>query len=58
MRGKGGVGAAIAEMMERFYAHSIEGKPVDEWHRLEEHEGTAPGQEERCNITFMRREAY
>ena len=20
-----------------FYAHSIEGKPVDEWHRLEEH---------------------
>ncbi|TRZ92223.1 MAG: hypothetical protein D4R88_00750 [Methanosarcinales archaeon] len=25
-----------------FYAHSIEGKPVDEWHRLEEHlKGTA-----------------
>ncbi|MEW6419067.1 MAG: hypothetical protein AB1480_13255 [Nitrospirota bacterium] len=21
----------------KFYAHSIEGKPVDEWHRLEEH---------------------
>ena len=20
-----------------FYAHSIDGKPVDEWHRLEEH---------------------
>jgi CRISPR-associated endonuclease/helicase Cas3 len=20
-----------------FYAHSIEGKPVDEWHRLDEH---------------------
>ena len=29
-------------MPERFYAHSIEGKPVDEWHRLEEHlRGTA-----------------
>jgi hypothetical protein len=27
----------MAEMMERFYAHSIEGKPVDEWHCLEEH---------------------
>jgi CRISPR-associated endonuclease/helicase Cas3 len=25
-----------------FYAHSIQGKPVDEWHRLEEHlKGTA-----------------
>jgi CRISPR-associated endonuclease/helicase Cas3 len=25
-----------------FYAHSIEGKPVDEWHWLEEHlKGTA-----------------
>jgi len=25
-----------------FYAHSIDGKPVDEWHRLEEHlKGTA-----------------
>jgi hypothetical protein len=23
-----------------FYAHSIDRKPVDEWHRLEEHEGT------------------
>ncbi|MDD5451369.1 MAG: hypothetical protein PHT49_05685 [Desulfovibrionales bacterium] len=25
-----------------FYAHSIYGKPVDDWHRLEEHEGTVP----------------
>lgn len=25
-----------------FYAHSIEGKPVEEWHRLEEYEGTFP----------------
>ena len=25
-----------------FYAHSIEGKPVEEWHRLNEHEGTVP----------------
>jgi hypothetical protein len=29
-----------------FYAHSIEGKPVDDWHRLEEYlkgtEGTVP----------------
>ncbi len=26
----------------QFYAHSIEGKPVGEWHRLEEHlKGTA-----------------
>ena len=25
-----------------FYAHSIDGRPVDEWHRLEEHEGTVP----------------
>lgn len=25
-----------------YYAHSIEGKPVKEWHRLEEHEGTVP----------------
>jgi len=25
-----------------FYAHSIEGKPVDDWHHLEEHlKGTA-----------------
>ena len=23
--------------MQKFYAHSIEGKPVDDWHRLEEH---------------------
>ena len=38
--------------MQRFYAHSIDGKPPDEWHRhklfellerLEEHEGTVPG---------------
>ncbi len=32
-------------MMKRAYgifAHSIKGKPVDEWHRLEEHEGTVP----------------
>ena len=28
--------------MKTFYAHSIEGKPVDEWHLLEEHEGTVP----------------
>ncbi len=27
--------------MKEFYAHSVEGKPVDEWHRLEEYEGTA-----------------
>ena len=26
----------------KFYAHSKEGKPVDEWHLLEEHEGTVP----------------
>jgi len=25
-----------------FYAHSIEGKPLDDWHRLEDHlKGTA-----------------
>jgi CRISPR-associated endonuclease/helicase Cas3 len=23
--------------MKKFYAHSIEGKPVEEWHLLEEH---------------------
>jgi CRISPR-associated endonuclease/helicase Cas3 len=29
-------------MPERFYAHSIDGKPIEEWHRLEEHlKGTA-----------------
>ncbi|MFH0926038.1 MAG: hypothetical protein V1872_10510 [bacterium] len=28
--------------MQYFYAHSIKGKPVDEWHRLEKHlKGTA-----------------
>lgn len=28
--------------MRKFYAHSVEGKPVDEWHTLEEHlKGTA-----------------
>jgi len=28
--------------LHKFYAHSKEGKPVDEWHRLEEHlKGTA-----------------
>ena len=28
--------------MHKFYAHSIEGKPVEEWHSLEEHlKGTA-----------------
>ena len=28
--------------MYKFYAHSIEGKPVDEWHLLDEHlKGTA-----------------
>ena len=24
-------------MAKKFYAHSVEGKPVDKWHRLEEH---------------------
>ena len=28
--------------MHTFYAHSVEGKPVGDWHRLEEHEGTVP----------------
>lgn len=23
--------------MKEFYAHSVEGKPVDKWHLLEEH---------------------
>ena len=36
----------MAEMMERLYAHSLEGRPLDEWHRLEEYlngtEGTVP----------------
>lgn len=28
--------------MQEFYAHSVEGKPLDEWHTLEEHlKGTA-----------------
>ena len=28
--------------MRQFYAHSIEGKPIDEWHQLEDHlKGTA-----------------
>jgi CRISPR-associated endonuclease/helicase Cas3 len=28
--------------MIEFYAHSVEGKPVDEWHRVEVHlKGTA-----------------
>ncbi len=28
--------------MQKFYAHSVEGKPVEDWHRLEEHlKGTA-----------------
>ncbi len=28
--------------MQKFYAHSIDGKPVDKWHLLEEHlKGTA-----------------
>ena len=26
----------------KYYAHSIYGKLVDDWHRLEEHEGTVP----------------
>jgi len=31
-------------MAKEFYAHSIDGKPVDDWHRLEEHlKGTARG---------------
>ena len=28
---------ALSEKTAEFYAHSIEGKPVQEWHRLEEH---------------------
>lgn len=29
-------------MSKKFYAHSVEGKPVDEWHTLDEHlKGTA-----------------
>ncbi len=24
-------------MTERFYAHSLNGRPVEDWHRLEEH---------------------
>ncbi len=24
-------------MQQEFYAHSVEVKPLDEWHRLEEH---------------------
>ena len=28
--------------LQKFYAHSIEGKPLEEWHTLEEHlKGTA-----------------
>lgn len=28
--------------MKEFYAHSVEGKPPEEWHRLEDHlKGTA-----------------
>jgi CRISPR-associated endonuclease/helicase Cas3 len=28
--------------VQKFYAHSIDGKTVDDWHRLEEHlKGTA-----------------
>ncbi len=28
--------------MKKFYAHSLEGEPTEEWHRLEEHlNGTA-----------------
>jgi CRISPR-associated endonuclease/helicase Cas3 len=28
--------------MKKFYAHSVEGRPLDEWHSLEEHlKGTA-----------------
>lgn len=28
--------------MKMFYAHSVEGKPIDEWHLLDEHlKGTA-----------------
>jgi hypothetical protein len=26
-----------AERFMKYYAHSIEGKPVEEWHRLEDH---------------------
>ncbi len=28
---------ASSEKTVEFYTHSIEGKPVQEWHRLEEH---------------------
>ncbi len=29
-------------MRKKFYAHSVEGKPINEWQRLEEHlKGTA-----------------
>lgn len=32
----------MAEMTERFYAHSLDGRPTDEWHLLEKHlKGTA-----------------
>lgn len=24
-------------MTERFYAHSMDGRPADEWHQLDEH---------------------
>ena len=31
--------------MKEFYAHSLEGKPTEEWHRLEEHgESAVSGQ--------------
>ena len=29
-------------MLQKFYAHSVKGKPLDKWHTLEEHlKGTA-----------------
>jgi hypothetical protein len=31
-----------SQVVMDFYAHSVEGKPVEEWHRLEDHlKGTA-----------------
>lgn len=32
-----GRGAKGRVMTKKFYTHSVEGKPVDEWHRLAEH---------------------
>jgi hypothetical protein len=29
-------------MCKQFFAHSVEGKPVEQWHGLEEFEGDCP----------------